>query len=619
MAPPLRSFAVAFACGVLLVALAHVSTLRAQSAPVQAAPMNRLSVEPRVPRLGTTPCVVELFRDIGTGYYAEPEFEPEFEYAPPPGCPWPWAKVILSVDLTGPGTTRIANIRIGLGDASRNPFLSTPLFVGGAQFNDGQSRWRVERDVTEYAALLRTPRPGFARDTDIYYRDPNWEDGARATGRLIFYPATTPQSVAQTPDVVVPVASGATRVENLPRNIERAYLDVYAQLPPFWFSCVPDNAAASWPLLVHTPLAPGDNDGTYEPDSQGCAGSAYKDVIVFIDGEAVGTAPLYPWLNSDINHRFERSVDVPVPTPQSINLMPHRIDLTPYAAKLSDGSFHDIVVHYGDVGGSFRGSATTAALLLHLDEGSTQITGAVLRNTLNGVPVEATVARNDWSVVGADVLAGQVERMYRRAYEIVGYVNTSHGRIDTTIRQEQLFTNTQSVRLEGYANYGAHTYQQGIDLVSVSEQTSLRQQGTSVLALDRVRHHYPLKLFLRASGGTGPDGLNGAFLTSAYAKVEQGHHQQTAHVRPAGAYADRVYANFVGSRRLLADGSYTDWSGARSHHFNDNQGSCFRERVTWLRDALTSHTQGVGCPDGVNRLRGFSHPDGSPDDAGWLR
>ncbi len=618
MTLPVRSFLQSVIGGVLIAVFAHTATLHAQSAPSPAPPMNRLSVEPRVPRLGVTPCVVELFRDIGTGYYAEPEFEPEFEYAPPPGCPWPWAKVILSVDFSGPGTTHIANITIGLGDASRSPFISTRLFVGGAQFNAGQTRWRVERDATDYAALLRVPRPGFARDTDIYYRDPNWEDGARATGRLIFYPATTPQAAARTPDAVLPMTSGAGHFENLPRNIERAYVDVYAQLPRFWFSCVPDNAAASWPLLVQTPFAPGDNDGTYEPDSQGCAGNVYKDVIVYIDGEAAGTAPLYPWLNSDINRWFERSVDVPVPTPQSINLMPLRIDLTPFAGRLSNGSVHDIAVEFGDPIGSFRGSVITAALLLHLDEGSTQVTGAVLRNTLHGTLPQAATTRNEWNVSGS-TLTGNVERSYRRAWEIAGYVNTSHGRIDTTVTQEQVFTHVQAIRLIGYDNYPAHTYEQRVDLVSVAEGSSLRQQGGTVLALDRVRYHYPLKLFLRASGGTGPDGANDTHLTSAQASVEQGHHQTTAHMRPAGAYADRVYANFVGSRALQADGTSTDWKGARSHYFNDSLGSCHRERVTWQRDVLTSHTQGSGCPDGVNRVRGFAHPDGSPDDAGWLR
>ena len=137
-------------------------------------------------------------------------------------------------------------------------------------------------------------------------------------------------------------------MDPLPRNIERAYLDVYAQLTNFWFSCVPADAATSWPLLMDTPLALGDwKPQAGDGEGQGCSGDDYRDVVVRIDGVAVGTAPLFPWLNSDLNLRFERSVDVPVPTPQSINLMPFRFDLTPYAALLSDGMPHDIQVESG--------------------------------------------------------------------------------------------------------------------------------------------------------------------------------------------------------------------------------------------------------------------------------
>ena len=85
------------------------------------------------------------------------------------------------------------------------------LLVVGAQYNAGQQTWRVERDITEYSALLREPRPGFARDTDYYFRDPYWGDNPRATGRMIFYPATTAQPAPEVPDAIVPVTQGGRR------------------------------------------------------------------------------------------------------------------------------------------------------------------------------------------------------------------------------------------------------------------------------------------------------------------------------------------------------------------------------------------------------------------------
>lgn len=600
--------------GLLTATLAWASASPAQT---PAPPLNRLSVEPRVPRLGITPCVVELFKDVDTGWYGEPMFEPEFEYAPPPGCPGPWAKVIFSVELSGPGTTGIANVTFALGDERRNDQIATTLLTAGAQYNAGQATWRVERDITEYSALLSQARPGFARDTDYYLRDPYWGDSPRASGRMIFYPATPALPALEVPDVIVPIAPTSPNVISLPRNIERAYLDVYSQLTYFWFSCVPADAVASWPLLGQTPLAMGDRrPQAGDTEGQGCTGSNYRDVVVRIDGTAVGTAPLYPWLNSDLNLDFERSVDVPVPTPQSLNLMPFRIDLSPYAALLSDGQQHTIQILYARVEDEQRWFFADSQLLLYLDRGTTQITGGVTRNTLDGTPLTATITRNDWTTDGT-LLTGDVDRQYRRQYEVAGYVNTSRGRVDTSVRQEHTFASTQWVSLLGYEAPADHDYAQVVEIASVTEHTTLRQRGATVLAYDRIRHHYPLRIIYTAGGGTV---AGVATLNHASAYVEQGHHQQGSHTRPAGSYADRVYANFVGSRSFNAvQGTYTGWRGARSHYFHDNAGSCFRERVTWLRENVTEHTQGVGCPNGINRVRGFAHPDGSPDNLGWLR
>jgi hypothetical protein len=597
--------------------VAGISALYAQSA--MAPPMNALSVEPRVPRLGITPCVVELFQDVNTGYYGEPMFVPEFEYAPPAGCPGPWAKVIFSVELRGPGTTGVANVTFGLGDASRNEFLSTELLVAGAQYNSGQQSWRVERDITEYSALLREPRPGFARDSGGYQRDPYWGNNPVASGRMIFYPATPAQPAPEVPDAIFPARFDTM----LPRNIERAYLDVYAQLPPqFWFSCVPADAAASWPLLVETSLALGDHvQQAGDGPGQGCSGSSYRDVVVRIDGQAAGVAPLYPWLNSDLNLSFERSVDVPVPTPQSINLMPYRVDLTPYAALLSNGAPHHIQVEHARPEGGELGGFYSAQLLVYLDRGSTQVTGAMTRNTLAGSTIAATQVRSDWSLAG-DVLHGDVERHYRRQFEIAGYVNTSRGRINSSVKQEHVFTNTQVVQLDGVSSPEHHRYAQNLDLVSTTTRTSLRQLGTQVLGMDKERYHYPLQIDYEATGGFIASGGPpfGPYIERASAAVLQGHHQQGAYFRPAGSYANRVYANFAGSRTFDAlSGQSSDWQGARSHYFFDSAGSCSRERVTWLRTVPTTHTQGQGCPDGHNRVRGFAHPDGSPDNLGWLR
>jgi hypothetical protein len=330
-------------------------------------------------------------------------------------------------------------------------------------------------------------------------------------------------------------------------------------------------------------------------------------------------------LNSNLNIRFPHSVDVPVPTTQSINLMPVRVDLTPFAALLSDGAPHSIGAFY-DAPGGFRHDAAYGLrqVLVYLDHDTRQITGAVTTNTLavgdpvTAAQVEATEVRNEWHAEG-DALYGDVENHYRRQYEIAGYINTSQGRIDTRVKHEHVLTNAQVVRMEDISNFERHTYAQNLDFVSTTTRSSLRQKGTKVLSLDKERYHYPLKIDYQATGGAA-NGNSDSYIERARAAVIQGHHQQRAFYRPQGTYANRLYANFAGSRSYdaLTDQS-SHWYGARSHYFNDSAGSCFRERVTWLRTTLTSHTQGESCPNGYNYVRGFAHPDGSPESLGWLR
>ena len=615
-----------FVCGPVLVgAFAGIFAIAAQSgpAPTMAPPMNALSVEPRVPRLSVTPCVVELFRDLRLESYPEPDLNPRFRYTPPADCPGPWAKVILSVDMRGPGTTAVANITIALADERADPNITTELLVAGAQFNDGQQWWRVERDVTDYSALLRDTRLGFPVQTDYYYRDSCGCNAAHMTARLIFYPVTNAFPAAVAPDAVyaVPRLSRLFPAGSLPRNIERAYLDVYAQITWPWFSCVPSDAALTYPILTNSPIAMGDGENIEEDQAQGCGGNSYFDVLVTIDGQPVGTAPLYPWLNSDLNRYWERSVDVPVPTPQSINLMPSRLDLTPFAALLSDGNEHVVEILYRTVAGAFRLFGDEAQLLVYLDHGSQQVTGQVTRNTLVGSTVEVNQVRNAWQLQG-DVLQGDVERHYRSAFEIAGFLNTSRGRVDSSVKQEQWLTNVQVVRVDGAGGNASgdnlHTYAQNLDLVSVSERTSRRQRGSTVLALDKERYHYPLQIDYQATGGRV--GSPEPYLQRAAAWVLQGHHKLGGYYRPAGTYGERLYANYAGGRAFDAlTGVSTQWQGARSHYFSDTAGSCTRERVTWVRDAITSHTQGIGCEDGINRVRGFAHPDGSPNSLNWLR
>ncbi|MGS8551697.1 hypothetical protein, partial [Salmonella enterica] len=65
-----------------------------------------------------------------------------------------------------------------------------------------------------------------------------------------------------------------------------------------------------------------------------------------------------------------------------------------------------------------------------------------------------------------------------------------------------------------------------------------------------------------------------------------------------------------------ASGNLTGHSGqqsAQAFAFHDTLGSCYRASLTTQSGAVTGYVAGKGCPDGVNRVSWFAHPDGSPD------
>src|SRR5262249_53761799 len=114
---------------------------------------NVATADPSVPRPRTQPCVVQLFENV-----AFADFNVKtFDYAPPAACPGPWAKVVFTADFSvtaGRQFDRTANIWVG----------GTALYFGttAEPSRTVSPSWHVERDVTDYGALLRSPHSGEA-------------------------------------------------------------------------------------------------------------------------------------------------------------------------------------------------------------------------------------------------------------------------------------------------------------------------------------------------------------------------------------------------------------------------------------------------------------------------
>ena len=181
----------------------------------------------------------------------------------------------------------------------------------------------------------------------------------------------------------------------LPRNVERAYLDVILQHQAandeFWYACVPTKLAG---------------------ELQSCVGTAFREGQLSIDGQQAGVVPIYPWIfTGGVDPFFWR----PIPAPQALNFVPYCVDVTPFAGVLSDGQPHRFAIK---VTNDSQYLSTTATLLLHLDQRSTQVTGAVTQNTI-GAPSPAVNAVLNTDPTGT--VTGTVTTTSSRQFVLAGW------------------------------------------------------------------------------------------------------------------------------------------------------------------------------------------------------
>ncbi len=593
-----------------------------------AAGADPLTVEPRVPRAAGVPCVV----DIASGARFESTLGDELPYAPPAACPGPWSKVILAVELTGPRPIGAPNANVHIvfnAPGGDGPYLGD-VFVGAPQENASQRIWRLERDLTEYASTLRHPQTVslMTVEDSKAYGDDDWLSTLARSVKLVFYPATRQTPAPRVADAVYAISSPSTLT--LPRNVERAYLDIYAQATAprrLWYSCVPKAAADAYPVLKSA-FAIGDAHLTLGVAPQGCIGGSYQETEVRIDGRLAGLAPVFPWLPSNISNVLRDTVDDPAPGVQSLNFVPYRVDLTPFAALLSDGRQHTVQATVATAEPDYGSAFITGQLLVYLDHGRAQVTGAITRNTLAGHPAAPTVS--DGLVLSGETLQGSIVTTSHRQYAIEGYVDTSHGRIRSLVWQDSKFSNTQDFlakRSPAATEPYTDDYRQMIRMSNTVDRISRRSKGSIVLSEDREYVSFPLILDYRGAGRFEyPEGEERPHITPATisANVHQARGIRSTHYRRGFQRYDTSLSDVFDGRHTrkwrATDGSTVDsnWKSSRSYLFTDRYGSCYSAALTTASGALTSRTRGVYCPSGINGIHWFAHPDGSPDGVGWL-
>ena len=554
--------------------LASVGAVGAQVVIAPSTPQigssNPVTAEPPVPRPHTKPCVVQLFNNLEFADFNTKSFS----YTPPAACPGPWAKVVFTADFTV--------------TAGRQYDRTAAFYLGHASIYYGTTAepratlspsWHVERDVTDLTPIFKSDQTGEANIGNFVgvSGGVTYNGIIYANAALEFYPASWQDGPAVTPDIVIPVngaggdagtlnttADQITQVLNLPMNVERVYLDVIAQSQSndeFWMFCVPNDQAAN---LVS------------------CGNTAFRETEVTIDGKPAGVAPVYPWIYTG---GIDPYLWEPIPGVQTLDFKPYRVDLTPFAGVLDDGNPHTIGVGVYNANSYFL---ATANLLVYTDHRKQKVTGGILSNTLGAAP-NPVVTENITAGAGP-TYTGTIVVTSKRNFEISGYVNTSDGRVETTVQQRVNFSSKQEF------DVNPNTYNPDIQnaqqLTTVDSETNTRggyYSGT-------VEKHFSYPININYSLIGNPDGT----YTQTTSVDQQDLVNTLQDVNRYRAYESNLSNEVKAADTLTFDANFnvtgsTGTKTTQTYRFQDSLGHCYDRTLTAANHVLTNVSGGYGC------------------------
>jgi hypothetical protein len=537
---------------------------------------NTVTADPTVPHPHTTPCVVELFQnDKFQNFNIQ-----SFQFTPPAGCPGPWGKIILQGRFfvtAGIQFDRTANLWIG---GTNIYFGTTPEPTPSVS-----PHWHFERDLTDYSALFTTAQSGTVILGNLV--NSTFTGIIHGSVDLEFYPVEASQTPPVTADVILPLSAGPTggtatlsstasllaQSFTLPTNVERAFLDVYAQSQSsdeFWYTCVPDDATA---------------------ELESCGSTAFREAEVTIDGTPAGVAPVYPWI-------FTGGIDpflwAPIPGVQTLEFVPYRVNLTPFAGLLSNGAPHQVAVSVFNADNYF---SATASLLLYLDHGSTQITGATLRNSLTAAPKPRIIERLKNKGGGSEnggTTSGTVDTTSPRQFAIAGFVETSHGRVVTEVSQIMHFANLQTFDITGLlgVNPGAQEQQDISQTTTISSKTTVKSGGNTFVNSNQLQ--WPLTVDI-----SFVNNADGSF--TQVTSIQQAYNRSDVRTDNGVSTFASSLSNTVATQDTLFINSSFQITGnqgqasSQSYSYSDTSGLCYNKALAAANNLLTSVTNGTGC------------------------
>jgi hypothetical protein len=554
-----RKFSILCTTALLSLGLGKVGMAQVVIAPAPTVgSSNPVSAEPLIPRPATTPCKVALFQNLAFNDFNERTFS----YTPPADCPGPWAKVVFSADLTVTAGVQY--------DRSAQVYLGQVTLFRGTTAEPGSSfspSWHVENDVTDLSAALTSAQSGVANIQNLV--DSTYTGVIYANAELDFYPTSSTVPAATVPDQVVPVYNNGDAFHyydetsplaesiTLPTNVVRLYLDVYTQggsTDEFWYFCTPDATSGAY---------------IYAGE---CNATAFREAEVSIDGAPAGIAPWHPYI---FTGGMDPNLWIPIPGAQTLNLKPYRVDLTPFAAIFDDGNPHTIQIDNVHIQNS---TLVNANLLVYLDPGSKTVTGAVTSNSLTANP-STNVTVNDNLDSNGNGTANITESLNRN-FTISGYVNTSQGKVTTTIDETVNFVNNQ--QLTNFASPVVNVVDEDLTSTVDATVTTAAVAGTSV-----VQKHTSNPLHLLVNESQNGDGTYEVTTTAGTREdyTTQGpgdaYTNSSEDVQSTDAIQYDSSFNYLGDNGQGSTGSYTS---------SDSLGNTYSETLTAANFVLTGVT-----------------------------
>jgi hypothetical protein len=541
-----------------------------------------------VTRPDESPCVVPLFTNEQFGAGGSIDYNNHlFQYQPPsPPCAGPWNKVVLELNLdvtAGSQYDRTGSLWIG----GTNVWFGT---TAEPSPNVAPS-WHIERDVTDLAPIFTGASTGnvmIGNRTDCC----GLTGVIQASAQLDFYPATAAFPAANVPDQVVSMANpppgdntyvgpyespSLSVTQSFPRNIEKAYLDVYLQgqssfdnyplqgYDEFWYACLPNSLAQT---MVNT-------YGLYQ-----CEGTGFREGEVAVDGIPAGVAPIYPWV---FTGGWDPFLWIPIPGVETLNFSPYRVDLTPFAGLLDNGSMHTVSITVFNDQDYFSGNA---ALLLYEDHGQSVDSGSLVSDTTQANPQETIT---DGTCFCGNVLKGPVTVSAVHNVYAEGVLDTSQGPVETQVRQSIGFTNSQQLNVED--DNGGLPWQQDItQATTVQSDTATTSNGRTQRL--HVQQSWPFSVnYLFESGS------NGGY--TQITAIQQGKQDFTELTGGAGRPSWTRLSNAVSTGDTLNFDPYfnflgnTGASSSQRYTYRDSSGTCWDKTITSANNVVSGSTGGT--------------------------